>query len=83
MTIDSRGNVYLTNRVVVVYDRDGKKIAEIKVPESPSNVTFGGADRRTLFITARTSLYSIQMAVRGARTPVMPPRQRGARRREQ
>lgn len=79
MTIDSRGNIYLTNRAVVVYDRDGKKIAEIKVPEDPSNVTFGGPGRSTLFITARTSLYSIEMAVRGARTPVTPtrrPRQR-------
>jgi len=74
MTIDSRGNVYLTNRVVAIYDRDGKRIAEIKVPEGPSNVTFGGPGRRTLFITARTSLYSIEMAMRGARTPVTPTR---------
>ena len=81
MTIDSRGNVYLTNRVVAVYSRDGEKIAEIEVPEGPANVTFGGANRRTLFITARTSLYSVQMAVRGARTPVMPARQRGSRQR--
>ena len=79
MTIDNRGNIYLTTRVVAVYNPEGEKIEEIKVPEGPANLTFGGADRRTLFITARTSLYSIPMAVRGIRTPVMPARERGAR----
>lgn len=60
MTIDNEGNVYLTTDVVAVYNKDGKKIEEIKVPERPANVTFGGKDKRTLFITARTSLYSIK-----------------------
>ena len=70
MTIDSRGNVYLTGKAVAVYNRTGQKIQEIAVPEGPSNVTFGGKDNRTLFITARTSLYAIPMEVKGARTPV-------------
>jgi sugar lactone lactonase YvrE/L-ascorbate metabolism protein UlaG (beta-lactamase superfamily) len=65
MTIDSEGNVYLTSRAVVVYNKNGEKIEEIKVPEGPSNVTFGGHDNQTLFITARTSLYSIKMGVKG------------------
>ncbi len=71
MTIDNEGNVYLTTRVVAVYSKDGKKIEEIKVPEGPANVTFGGPDRKTLFITARTSLYSIAMRVKGANEPVL------------
>jgi len=71
MTIDDEGNVYLTTRVVAVYDKEGKKIEEIKVPEQPANVTFGGPDRKTLFITARTSLYSIAMRVKGANEPVL------------
>ena len=71
MTIDNEGNVYLTTRVVAVYSKDGKKIEEIKVPEGPANVTFGGPDRKTLFITARTSLYCVAMRVKGAGEPVL------------
>jgi gluconolactonase len=72
MTIDGRGNVYLTTSVVAVYSRRGEKIKEINIPERPANVTFGGADNKTLFITARTSLYSLAMNVRGAATPIRP-----------
>lgn len=72
MTIDNQGNIYLTSGLVVVYSPSGLKIQEIKVPEEPSNVTFGGADDKTLFITARTSLYSVAMKVAGAPTPVRP-----------
>ncbi len=66
MTIDNRGNIYLTNDVVVVYSKAGEKIQEIRIPEPPSNVTFGGTDDKTLFVTARTSLYSVAMKVTGA-----------------
>ncbi|HXH86713.1 MAG TPA: SMP-30/gluconolactonase/LRE family protein [Nitrospira sp.] len=65
MTIDSHGNIYLTTRVVAVYNKDGEKIEEIEVPERPANVTFGGIDNQTLFITARTSLYAVRMQVKG------------------
>lgn len=70
MTIDERGNVYLTTSVVAVFDPAGKRIEDIQVPEQPSNVCFGGPDNQTLFITARTSLYSIAMQVKGAATPI-------------
>jgi gluconolactonase len=63
MTIDNEGNIYLTTKVVAVYNKDGKRIETIEVPEQPSNVCFGGKDKQTLFITARTSLYSVQMRV--------------------
>jgi len=66
MTIDNDGNIYLTTGGVVVYDKQGKKIETIDVPESPANVCFGGRDNQTLFITARTSLYSVGMRVKGA-----------------
>lgn len=65
MTLDERGNLYLTRGAVHVYGPEGQKIATIDVPEGPANVCFGGDDRRTLFITARKSLYSIRMNVRG------------------
>ncbi len=65
MTLDEKGNLYLTRGVVNVYSPDGKQLTTIEVPESPANVCFGGKDRRTLFITARKGLYSLRMNVRG------------------
>ena len=65
MTLDSEGNVYLTESVVAVYDSTGKRIGEIQVPERPTNVTFCGSDGKTLFITARGSVHSIRMRVQG------------------
>lgn len=65
MTLDERGNLYLTRGAVQVYSPQGNKIASLKIPERPANVTFGGKDRRTLFISARTGFYSLKMSVRG------------------
>ena len=66
MTIDQYGNIYITTDAVEVYDPTGVLIEKIEVPERPSNVTFCGKDKKTLFITARTSIYSLQMAVKAA-----------------
>ncbi len=67
MTIDAEGNLYLTGNGVTVFDKTGKQIDHINVPEKWSaNVCFGGADHKTLFITATESLYSIQLRVKGA-----------------
>lgn len=66
MTLDSEGNVYLTNKIVAVYNPAGQRIETIVIPEEPANVAFGGSTRQILFITARTSLYAIPMRVRGA-----------------
>lgn len=66
MTIDERGNVYLTMMGKVwVYSPEGELIHEIEVPESPSNLCFGGKEKKTLFITARTSVYTLAMNVKG------------------
>lgn len=65
MTLDEKGNLYLTRGAVQVYGSNGKQIATIEVPEAPSNVCFGGKDGRTLFITARTGFYSLKMKVGG------------------
>ncbi len=67
MTIDEKGNVYLTNKAVSVFAADGKKIGNLDVPEQPANVTFGGKDRKTLFITARTSVYTVRMKMKGVK----------------
>ncbi len=66
MTIDSQGNLYLTGKGVTVLNAAGKQIQVIAVPEGwTANVCFGGKDRKTLFITASDSLYSIDMQVAG------------------
>lgn len=68
MTLDSEGNVYLTGRGVTVFDKTGRKIEQIDVPEGwTANVTFGGKDRDLLFITASRGVYGLRMRVKGAR----------------
>ncbi len=69
MTIDQVGDLYLTGFGVTIFDRRGNRIGHIMVPEQwTGNLCFGGKDRRTLYIAASTSLYSIDMRVRGANT---------------
>ncbi len=69
MTVDVRGNVYITMRhSVEIYDPTGNKIESISVPDKPNNVSFGGHDMKTLYITARSSLFSLRMSVRGHRS---------------
>ena len=66
MTIDSEGNVYhSTGGAVQVFDKSGTRIETIVAPENPANMVFGGADRQTLFITARTGFYKVKMRVKG------------------
>ena len=69
MTIDEKGNVYMAGgTVVTVYSPSGDLVERIAVPESwVANVCFGGKDFKTLFITARTGFYSIEMNVKGGR----------------
>jgi gluconolactonase len=68
MTVDVLGNLYTTNEnKIKIHDRDGKSLGDITVPEGPANCAFGGDDYKTLFITARTSLYSIRMKHAGAK----------------
>src|SRR6266536_2771159 len=67
MTLDDEGNVYLTGRGVTVFDKTGKQIEHIDVPEPwTANITFGGKDRHLLFITASKSVYGLKMRVTGA-----------------
>jgi gluconolactonase len=66
MTIDERGNIYLTGKGVTVYSPSGQQLAHIDVPADwTANVCFGGKDRKTLFITASEALYVLPMRVRG------------------
>ncbi|GAB3673019.1 SMP-30/gluconolactonase/LRE family protein [Salinisphaera aquimarina] len=70
MTMDANHNLYLTGHGVTIFNQGGDKIGHIAVDEEwTGNVTFGGADDRTLFITASDSLYTLRMNVRGASAP--------------
>jgi gluconolactonase len=67
MTIDEEGDIYICGHGVTVFDKTGKQIEHIDVQEPwTANVSFGGKDHKTLFITASKSLYSIQLRVKGA-----------------
>ena len=66
MTIDDKGNVYLTGNGVFVFNPEGNQIEHIEVPERwTANVCFGGIDMNYLFITASKGLYRIRMNTRG------------------
>jgi gluconolactonase len=66
--VDTKGNLYIASALgLQVFDASGKRLGIIAIPEQPSNVTFGGADMRTLYVTARTSLYTLPMEATGHR----------------
>lgn len=65
MTMDRDNNIYLCFGKVLVFDSQGVKIGEIELPEGPTNICFGGKKRNILFITARTTVYTLKMKVKG------------------
>ncbi len=66
MCVDVLGNIYTTSREgITVLSSNGEVIGTIMIPESPSNCCFGGDHFQTLFITARTSLYAIELTTSG------------------
>jgi gluconolactonase len=70
LTVDIKGNLYITSALgLQVHDPAGKLLGIIAFPEQPANVAFGGADMKTLFVTARTSLYICPMEIAGHRFP--------------
>jgi len=62
---DRAGNVYIVDGNVFVYGKNGKLKGTLEIPERVSGLAFGGPDKRTLFIGARSSLYSIHTKVPG------------------
>ncbi len=70
--VDVKGNLYVTaSDGISVFDPSGKRIGLIEVPEGPANLAFGDADFKTLYITAKKSLYRMRMKNEGFR-PVSP-----------
>jgi len=59
--VDKNGNIYVTDGHVYVFNEEGKQINRIAVPERPSSLVVGGKDGNTLFITARSSFYRVEL----------------------
>lgn len=66
MAVDVEGHVYVTcGAGLQAFDAGGRLVATLTIPEKPTNVCFAGADTRTLFVTAQTSLYRLQAPIPG------------------
>lgn len=65
MKVDVNGNVYVTASFVWVFNETGKHLGNIVTPDAPANCAFGGPENRTLFITARPSVYRVELKVQG------------------
>jgi gluconolactonase len=65
IAIDNAGNVYAVADKIVVFKPDGSKLGMITIPGKPSNASFGGADLKTLYVTAGDSIYSVALGVAG------------------
>jgi len=71
MKVDVEGRVYCTGPGGTwVFAPDGTRIGIIRTPEVPANLAFGGADLKTLFFTARTSVYTLRVKVPGQPHPL-------------
>jgi gluconolactonase len=67
MKVDEKGNVYSTGPGGVwIFSPEGKPLGTIVMPEKSANVAWGGPDRKTLYITASTSIYRIRLEIAGA-----------------
>lgn len=65
---DTAGRIYSSaGDGVHIFSPSGDLIGKILVPEAPANLCFGGPNFKTLYITARTGLYKIDLAVEGHR----------------
>jgi sugar lactone lactonase YvrE len=63
MAVDSAGNLFITShKGIEAFAPDGGAWGVIPVPQPPANCAFGGADGRTLYITARSGLYRVSLA---------------------
>jgi len=68
MKVDERGNLYSTGPGGIwVMSPVGKHLGTLVFPEQPANLAFGDADGRTLYVTARSSVYRIRLNVPGIR----------------
>jgi len=65
LCVDDLGRIYVTNNsadvsAIIVFERDGRYVGRIPFPMAPSNCTFGGIDRRTLYVTTLHTIYQMR-----------------------
>lgn len=70
LCVDDLGRVYVTNNsdeasAIVILDEEGRFAGRIPFPARPSNCTFGGKDRRTLYVTTLHAIYEVRMDTPG------------------
>jgi sugar lactone lactonase YvrE len=66
MKVDSEGNVYVTGKGGIwVLNLEGRRLGIITVPELPANLCWGDREWKTLYITARTSIYRVHLNIAG------------------
>jgi gluconolactonase len=66
MKVDKNGNIFVTGpKGIWVWDAKGNHLGTIVIPEQPANLNWGDKDSRTLYITATTSVYRLQMKTQG------------------
>jgi gluconolactonase len=68
--VDDTGNLYVANnsdeiRAIEVFEPTGQLLGRIPLPAAPSNCTFGGADRRTLYVTTLHAVYEVRVSTPG------------------
>ena len=65
LRVAANGNIYVACKGVAIYTPQGKLVQMIPFPETPANLAFGGPDRKTLYVTARTSIYRVPVPDQG------------------
>lgn len=63
--VDEKGNVYVAAADIEVFNSKGGKIGVIDLAEKPSNLTFGDGDLKSLYVTARSTLYRVRLEAKG------------------
>ena len=72
--VDESGNLFVTGpKGIWVWNKEGRHIGTIVIPEQPANLNWGDKDYRTLYITATTTVYRLRMKTRGF-VPYLPPK---------
>ena len=68
LAVDVQGNLYITAETgVQVWSPAGKLLGTLVFPEQPANCDFGGPGNKTLYATARTGLYQVELEIPGHR----------------
>jgi gluconolactonase len=66
LRVAENGNLYIACRGVAIYTPAGKLVKMIEFPETPANLAFGGEDMKTIYVTARTSVYRVRVPDKGS-----------------